>query len=314
MLPHPTISTTSPRLVWLDRLRILAMVDIVAVHVIERHVLWGIGLPVFLITSIAMVVRKNEPPALKPAAVKRGRAILAPWLFWSGVYAAWIVWRQLRHDLPIVDAFDWHMLFYGTSTHLWFLPFILAANLAVLAVHRATLLHPARVTIALASALAAVAALASAWLRVRTSGEVPFYQWLFSATSIPIGFAVGRALSLGRGRRATLMLLGVGAAGLLVIGCLAWPDVEMERHLLRRYGLGTMLVCVAALWAGVEDRWTAALLRCTFDVYLVHSLVLYAANEWHLHPSWPLADVAIVYGISLGVVVLLRQTRLARLV
>ena len=79
-------ATPSPRYPLLDALRIVAMMDIVAIHVTKHYLLWGMGLPVFIIVAVALGVRKPELPEwadLPGAARKRAARVLMPWVVWT---------------------------------------------------------------------------------------------------------------------------------------------------------------------------------------------------------------------------------------
>jgi fucose 4-O-acetylase-like acetyltransferase len=69
---------------------------------------------------------------------KRAERLLIPWLFWSGVYAICLVYRSHRIEQSLGEMFGWHTLVSGTYDHLWFLPFIFVAGVAVHLLHRAT--------------------------------------------------------------------------------------------------------------------------------------------------------------------------------
>jgi len=55
------------------------------------------------------------------------RRLLVPWAIWSTIYAAGKVTQAIAEDTPIVGEFEYWMILTGTSLHLWYLPFSVAA-------------------------------------------------------------------------------------------------------------------------------------------------------------------------------------------
>ncbi|MBI4579247.1 MAG: acyltransferase family protein, partial [Planctomycetes bacterium] len=240
--------------------------------------------------------------------------ILVPWVVWSGVYAVGLVLHALRHHQPLTASLEWRMLFYGTALHLWFLPFILAANLAAVWLTGLFGRWPLRRVVATAVATGAIVLFVCAWVRIRGPLGPPFLQWLFSIPCIPLGVAVGRAIAMGPHRRPTLVACALLGAAIATVGGVHEPWVLLEWELLRRFGLGVLLVCLAAVPVGRTDPVTNVLIRNTFGIYLVHPLVISLMSQCGLRfdSAWPQA--LLVYTASLLVAAGLHRTRWAQFV
>ena len=298
----------------MDRLRILASIDIVSGHVTGTHLLGGIGLPIFLLTSVSMCVHRPTTPRLGDFAARRVEPVLLPWLVWSGVYAVWLVVRALLNNLSPWESFEPRMLLSGTAIHLWFMPFILVANLTVVALAGQLRRWSTRQVIALALALGVVSLIGCAHLRQSIPTAPPVMQWLFSIPCIPLGLAIGRTVSLASQRTRPLLVLTAMGAATWIFGRLHPNELIVEWTLLQRFGLAIALLCTAALWTSQPDHITRTLVRNTFGVYLVHPLLVMIAGECRVWLGPPLLSVCIVYAASLGLCMLLQRTRLGRFV
>ena len=275
-----------------DRLRVLAALDTVGMHVAGEHVFFGFGLPLFLILAIALGVSKPGPRPTARFLSRRVDRILVPWVFWSLLLAGE---RALHTAMDGKAAFAWarpEMLLYGPRIHLWFLPLILVAGLLAHLAHRATGSrrgHPGGATFALllAAALLALPAHLGAvgW---------PFEQWLFSVPALALGFALGRRLAhapdLPTLRRQLLAAFGVFVAGALLV---AWLVPASGAYGVR-YAGGFGLLVLAACLPNVPDRLTRRLTPLMLGVYVLHPVVYL----WVIKPA--------LEGLSLGHVGALR--------
>ncbi|MEM1415197.1 MAG: acyltransferase family protein, partial [Myxococcota bacterium] len=135
----PAASVADARRVHLegwDRLRVLAAIDTVGLHVNGSHPLFGFGLPLFLILAVALGVSKRAPRPTRRFLGRRVDRILLPWFFWSLALLPLCALRETIYGRPAFAWLEPEMLLYGPSIHLWFLPFILVAGLAAHGLHR----------------------------------------------------------------------------------------------------------------------------------------------------------------------------------
>lgn len=310
----PTPALPTQRLIYLDWLRIVGMIDIVSNHAAGQYLLGGIGLPIFLLTSVAVIVRQPQPRPVAEVAGRRARAILIPWFFWSLAYLPLILWRAWRHGQPPLDVLQPSMLLYGTAIHLWFLPMILPANLSAVYLARKFMHFPVRRVIVGMTWIGAIVLLLSAYARVHIGIGPPFGQWLFSLACIPLGLALGRAFSMGTQRRPALIGIAQAAVLLTAIGLLGPRSAPMEWGLVVRFGISLLLIAVASMWTGTPGEKTRTLVRCTLGVYLVHPMLIAITYEYSLSTANLLLETLLMYFGSLAFVLLLRRTPLSRFV
>lgn len=295
-----------------DRLRVVAMVDIVAFHVTGRHGLYGIGLPLFLLLSIALSVQRRVPPATRTFFMRRVERVIVPWLFWCFVLALLRVEVARHHGGRGDEWWTPWMLLYGPEVHLWFLPFITVAGLLAHLAHRTTRDLPVVPTVVV-SLLLAAAALRLDGLELESD---PFHQWCFAAASIPLGVAVGAALRAGSQRRDAQRNVTWVA---LAFVPLAWVVARMDppsADAARRYALAACALG-AVLWLpDAPDVVTTFLTPLLLGVYILHPVVddqlalrLNEALHDALQP-WALTTVVFLLTLALGAG--LYRTRLRR--
>jgi surface polysaccharide O-acyltransferase-like enzyme len=313
---------SSARLANVERLRLLAMFEIVAFHVSEQRlpVVAGLGLPVFLLLNNAFNCTLAERMGTRAFLNTKVSRLLLPWLLWNVLYLGLILAERWRHAEPLTQGFSFLMLLGGTYEHLWFVPFALAGALIMAGVQSQSRSLSNGWMCALALAVGAGVTLAGAWLLAPGSIEWPWLQWLFALPAVPFGFGLGRALLATEGRvRKRLARMAAGAG----LGCLAaglawglgtvwgWP---MPEEMVRRYAVALALVSVAFVWPGVSDAFSVRLTPLLFGVYLSHPLVVRVYQAAHL-PELPLAVfAALVFSVSALLVAGLQRTPLRFLV
>lgn len=298
------LQTTSPRYPALDALRVVAMMDIVSIHVTgfdgrpPRYLFWGMGLPVFIMAAVALSVRRPESPTwrgLPAAARKRAERVLLPWLVWSIFFGVvLLVGAALRSDRAAAELFYPGMWVAGPSVHLWFLPFIFVAELVVLGV-----LHPLRRVPTLAVVAGAVAlgvgcilwtgavydrVAADYWAISMVGGDyaerAALYgwtvrkSWLFGTASVCLGVAVGRTLSVST-RASPRRWLLAGALGLFLL-YFVWAHAEnppIHGHAVWQWWrqcFALLLVALAVQFTGPTPAWLMRVAVLTMGIYLLH--------------------------------------------
>lgn len=307
------------RLANVERLRIVAMLEIVTFHVggafgdanYRLPLVAGLGLPVFLLLNSAFnctLVERRGTRAFLDAKVSR---LLVPWLVWSAVYAGLVLFERLRHHEPLADAFSPWMILGGTYTHLWFVPFALFGSALVAGVQVQTkrVLHPIMAGVAYASGCVLV--LLVALLAQRSVIRWPLAQWLFALPSPLLGLALGRVL-LSDDRRLlrwqALLSCGVALAGVALTFAAPVSD------LVRRYAISMALVGLFFLWPGRSDALSQRLTPLLFGVYLTHPLLLRAYQGAHLPALPPALLGVLVFLAAAAFVQVLRRTALRSLV
>jgi len=316
--PAP-VRTRAVRLANVERLRLLAMFEIVAFHVsgafVEEGerlpVIAGLGLPTFLLLNNAFNCTLAERMGTSAfMRVKVSRLVL-PWLVWSVFYAGTLVLERLRHGEPLGDGFSIWMIVGGTYDHLWFVPFALCGSVLVAGLQARSREWSAVGVVASALAAGLCVVVACAVTLLTQPIEWPALQWLFALPSPLLGFALGRAVLAPDGkllRRIALLMTP------LALGVVAFAYFEPQIEMLRRYMVSLALVSLAFVWPGNSDRFSQRLTPLLFGVYLVHPFFVRVYQALHL-PRIPLVILTVmVFGLAVGVVLLLGRTRLRRLV
>lgn len=307
------------RLSNVERLRIVAMLEIVTFHAGEAigsgaqrlPLVAGLGLPVFLLLNNAFNCTLAERMGTRKFLDVKVSRLLLPWLIWSALYALVIVAESVRHDEPVAERFSLWMIVGGTYTHLWFVPFALFGSLLIAGLQARTREVSNPLMAGVTFAVGVVFTAAGAWLFEATTIDWPMLQWLFALPSPLLGFALGRLLLAQNRelqRRATVGISLV-ALGLLGLG-LAWVMPEM----VRRYAVSMALVSVFFLWPGKADAVSKRFTPLLFGIYLAHPLLVRAYQAAHL-PQLPTALLGVLVFLgAASFVEVLRRTPLARLV
>lgn len=303
----------SQRLANVERLRLVAMFEIVAFHVSEHRlpIIAGLGLPSFLLLNNAFNCTLSARMGTRAFLRTKVSKLLLPWLVWSALYALVIVLEKLRHHESVTEAFSPWMLVGGTYIHLWFVPFALAGGLFAAGLQARTKQASAGLmTIVMLSFGGALLA-GCAWLIGHRQVEWPALQWLFALPSPLLGFALGRTI-LAADRK--LLLAVVVGTSLLAVACQALASYADVPSMVTRYATSLALVALAFLWPGRPDRFSQRLTPLLFGIYLTHPLIVRTYMALHL-PSLGVFPLALlVFFGSVLLVVALRRTPLRSLV
>jgi membrane-bound acyltransferase YfiQ involved in biofilm formation len=269
--PAETPLAKAARLANVERLRVLAMLEIVRYHDHNDRLMLvgGLGLPTFLLlTNLFNCTLTHKRGPEKFMQDKRKRLVV-PWIFWSLFYGAFLAISAIRHHEPLSETFTWNMILAGTSSHLWFVPFAFASAAAVAGAQHLTRNLPDRATGNVALVIGAVV-LIGLGLLPEKEYIAPLPQWLLSTPSTFLGFAFGR-LVLADGpqfRVKTALPIAIGALALSVYCALFFPN-----FLMQRYATSTLLVIAALLVHGKPDRVSTFLSPLLFGIYLVHHFI-----------------------------------------
>jgi surface polysaccharide O-acyltransferase-like enzyme len=309
---------SSSRLHWLDLLRVVAMMDIVSMHVTDVHLLKGVGLPILLLTAAAFGTIRSRKLAPRQVLGRRARRLLVPWLSWCVVYTIAFVILARRHGEQPFGWVEPLMVLYGPAVHLWFVTFAFLAALVIAVLVKALHIVSTRRAVPIATGIGVVALLATSIVRLHLDVPTPFPQWIFSLGAIPLGIALG--LSIGepkRSRRARLLVaLACAGVGLAIVGMNCFPLMPWthEKWLIRRFGYALAALAVAAIWPGRCLPGAYPAVHATFGVYLAHPLVRLVLLETSLMPATPWIQIVTVYAICLVLAAGLLRTRLRWLV
>ncbi len=302
----------SVRLANLDRLRVLAVFDIVAFHAPDSsgYGLFAIGLPLFLLLALTLGGRRRQPEPVSRYLRHRGRRLLLPWAAWSGVYAVYLVYRAWRLNIDPATMFDWSMLLGGTYYHLWFLPCLFVLGLITLKINRATRrFAPWRV--AAGAGVVGVAMVAVVTMLSGQQVSMLTRNWLFALPSVAIGLMFGRLLACHAvmwGRN----YFRWTAVALIPLTLLAVWFIPITP--LTRYDLAIVAMLAAIGWPGRGDALTARLQPLILGIYLVHPIVLEGLYSLGVPTHSVLLFALLAMAISAAIVQAIRWTPLKAIV
>lgn len=309
----------SERLANVERLRIVAMIEIVTFHVggatgagdYRLPLVGGLGLPVFLLLNNAFNTTLSERMGIRAFLDLKVSRLVFPWMIWCGIYAGVVLGEKLRHEERLAEAFSPWMLVGGTYSHLWFVPFALFGSLLIAGLQLRTKETSHRLLAALTLGIGGVIVLVGAVLLHSGRYDWPVVQWLFALPSPLLGFALGRVLmSRERPLLVKLALLTTLACLLTLTAALVVVVPEMTR----RYAISLALVSAFFLWPGPSDAFSRRLTPLLFGVYLIHPLLVRAYQGVHLpEVPTPLLGIA-VFAVAALLVEGLRRSPLRRLV
>jgi surface polysaccharide O-acyltransferase-like enzyme len=259
------------RLANVERLRVLAMLEIVRYHDHNDRLflVGGLGLPTFLLLTNLFNCTLTHKRGPEQFMQDKRERLVVPWIFWSLFYGAFLAISAYRHQQPIAEAFSWNMILAGTSSHLWFVPFAFASAAAVALAQHLTRNLPDRATGNVAIALGAVVLIGLGLLPEREY-IAPIPQWILSTPSTFLGFALGR-LVLADGpqfRLKTALPIAIGA--LLISGYCA---LFFPNFLMQRYATSTLLVLAVLLVHGKPEPVSTFLSPLLFGIYLAHHFI-----------------------------------------
>lgn len=308
----PVATAGRLHLVSWDRLRVIAALDTLALHVTGHHALFGFGLPLFLMLSVALGVSKPAAPPTAHFLRRRVERIVLPWAFWAlflTALRAFFAWTDGREPFGWTE---WPMLFYGPRVHLWFLPFVVVAGLIAHLVQR---LVPQEQT-GRDAALAMLVAALMLPVATRSGLGWPVNQWLFSLPAIPLGYGLGRLMASERSLPRLRVKLSAVYVLFVLLGLVALPLEPAGAHYTARF-LGGLGLLVAATWLpDQKDPVTGRLVPLMLGVYVLHPLV-HALFVGPALTRTGLEELAVLragatFAATMALVALLRTTRLRR--
>jgi peptidoglycan/LPS O-acetylase OafA/YrhL len=309
------LSLSRERLANIDTLRILAAVGIVWFHtegVPGRRIGYA-ALPIFLLIFFSLITRNTHADGTVHFLKRRWNRLMAPWLFWSVVYAVCKSAKAIcMMDMDALRGMlSVESLLAGAHIHLWYLPYAFILGFAIYEINRRTSRANHAVVILTATATGILMLVARATGILPADVPAPLSQWSFGLAAAPLGLAVGRCLMIPSRDTRRLLLSVVSLATLLaciILNSTGFASVAIP------YGIGMTLVCIGYTWRARNDAFVAYVASLTFGVYLIHPLIsfglqhLIVANEHHA------AFILLTAGISGAITLGLKKTPLRRFV
>ena len=269
--PEAKPASKVERLANVERLRVLAMLEIVRYHDHDDRLLWvgGLGLPTFLLLTNLFNTTLTEKRGLSKFLADKRERLFLPWVFWSLLYGGVLAVTALRHSQPLSEVLSWNMILAGTNSHLWFVPFALFSAGLVAGAQYLTRSLPDR-PVAYSAAGVGLVVLLVIGLMPQYPFEAPIPQWLLSLPSSFFGFALGRFVLAWDGKvqvRDMVPIAIVCAIGAVAFGVFA-PNM-----LIWRYSVSILIVFVAFLRPGTIDPISKFMSPLLFGIYLAHPFI-----------------------------------------
>jgi peptidoglycan/LPS O-acetylase OafA/YrhL len=310
-----SLSVPSQRVAGIDFLRIMAAVGIIWFHTEGApYALIGYaGLPAFLLIYFSLVIKQSRAHTTGEFVRRRWDRLLKPWLFWSAAYGLCRVIKAAHTmDVSSIERmFSVETLLVGTRIHLWYLPYAFASGLLLHVLNR-RIRETNDLMVVFAATFLGISALAAGAISLQTYHLAPpLPQWEFGLAALPLGLAVGRALTIPS-RRTQMLLLSVvctttvGTSAILT--SLGWGSTAIP------YSLAMLLVCLAYGWQINGNGLIATVAPLTLGMYLLHPLVICGLTQFLPAEGHYAAFVILAACVSGAVTWALMQTPLRRFI
>lgn len=282
---------TTSRFVALDAARFIAACGVIWIHGCQNRAtasfadlgrfavpFFSAAAAFFLVTSLT----RRPPPGITAFAWTKIRRLYFPFLVWSVIYIAFKAGGDLIRSAHQPQIPGWEFFVVGGAYHLWFIPYLLAASLAIyglarivgrerrwhkpaavgsyligagLAVYLSTWpIGDSTLSYMLNATPALLWGCALAWVLEDAGGRVSQHK-LVSLAAIAV-FIVCQGLLFGTGRN--LFLESAAGMGLLVVGLdSARPRLVARLAILGEVALGIYFSHLLFLKIGeaAADRW-----------------------------------------------------------
>jgi hypothetical protein len=290
-----------------DRLRLVAIFDVAAFHMFYEWGVFGVGIPFFLILTLALGGAKGE--SVGSVVKKRFARLMVPWIFWALAIAAARVGRMI---LGARDSnWRWEMLLYGPWDSLWFLPTAFAASVLLAWIRKMAPGHSVGSIL-----LCAVLSAAFVVIPFPEIGRTPFHQWIWSLPALPLAFALGAAIEKHGGPRSARKDAAILCAATIAAYVLVWTLADAEgRDSLVRFGLSIAMLTLVLFIPDAPDRFTALVAPLILGIYVIHDpfweLGLRLLH-WERWIAYQVPQVLLLLGICAALTFALRKTPVAR--
>lgn len=251
----------------IDLARFLAAFGVVWAHAHGAPDEWvgHLALGLFLVLTAYLAGQSAQRADGNYPVLARAERILLPWLAWSAFYRVVYFFVSDSPDrfVPLTDP--WSLL-YGSVVHLWFLPFIALAMLAVGPVVRRV-----RTPAALIGATGGLLALSLPLLALHSAGHLsaPLAQWSYSVPLYGLGLllAIARPMGLLLWPMAAALVMTVFSAVLVAPD--PWP-----------WTLAGAVLLFEVFWRlPLRGRLLPVMGQAAFGIYLSHLFFLFAGYK-----------------------------------
>ncbi len=256
----------------IERLRFVAAIGIIWFH--QGAVPYGsvgyAGLPVFLMVFSALIVQRSVDEPIREFLSKRSSRLLLPWIFWSAVYAGFVLVKHVIKSREAIE-FPGQFLLIGSCIHLWFLPYAFIMGMLLYWFHHGIWVKlDRRLSVVCLIVISFVGWIVGSFFLSKLPFDPPFPQWVFGFPGIMLGCAIGYSLRLTNRAR---IKVTIGIMVLSVVVAMALSKQGAQQMVIP-YGIGISCVCLAFLFPGRGDPISHFLASLTYGIYLVHPMIV----------------------------------------
>jgi len=330
----------SEQILAVDALRFVGIAGVVWAHCVgeqlgQAYVLGRFGTPLFAFISayfLALTVQKARYVDLSSYASARAEYLLLPYVAWCIIYYCMMYMKCILLGGASFPELRFSQLLTGTAYHLWYLPFLMAANVIAFPILKRSLRSERSRRRLVVGLLVLMPLLALLPKPVEVQREVSSAGSLAGGQAVRVGPFDLRGLhrdvvdTLGWveeswGRLPSFLLglaVGMGAAGFRRFTCSLWRSVGLGLIMavggiagMWVWGIGPAVQTLSGLGAGLIAfsplrgpliAWLAGLGRYSYGVYLTHLLFVNAfqtlGRGLNLPVTWWLCVIYLVLALA----------------
>lgn len=242
----------------IDLARFVAAFGVVVAHAYVSPNDWvgHLSLGLFLILTAFLAVQSAQRAGGNYPFLPRAQRLILPWLVWSAFYRVLDLAISENPDRFVPLSDPWTLL-YGSTIHLWFLPFV---ALAMVLVQPAVRLIRGPGALALACVGLVVVSVPLLVLHVQGWLPLPLPQWVFALPLYALGLLLGIAHPMGKAWMPALAAASMTGFAVWASGNAVWA-----------WTLLGSLVAFELFWRlPIRGRILPHLGQVAFGIYLLH--------------------------------------------
>ena len=261
----------------IERLRIISCLGIITFHC-QNGLLKTIGyisLPTFVILTFALGLIKEQTRPIQSKHFfnyirSKSNRLIKPYIFWVIIYGCWGLLRNKMGygkiiELPISFLFP----LYGTSIHLWYLPFTFLGltSISYLKYYPQFKRIPKTFTFFLFLTIFGLAP-----IFLENTAQLPIPQILFALPAAILG------LYLHDNDNPSIIDYGSILLIIVIIGLIRL-NFNNSDFFIFQYSVAYILVVFCLNIPGKINKFTEHISELTFGIYLIHPLIIAILNN-----------------------------------
>lgn len=279
----------------IDLARFVAAFGVVVAHAYVSPNDWvgHLSLGLFLILTAFLAVQSAQRAGGNYPFLPRAQRLILPWLVWSAFYRVLDMATSENPERFVPLGDPWTLL-YGSTIHLWFLPFV---ALAMVLVQPAVRLIRRPAALALASVGLVAVSVPLLVLHVQGWLPLPLPQWVFALPLYALGLLLGIAHPMGKAWMPALAVVAMTAFAVWDSGNAAWA-----------WTLLGSLVAFELFWRlPVRGRILPHLGQVAFGIYLLHPFFMLIVYKFMGAGVNLFAAAVLCFALSWAATALLRR-------